>query len=57
MAEYWIVDQDARLVQRWRLEDERPEIVGEMLSWHPPAAPERLVIDLPGFFREVLGEA
>jgi Uma2 family endonuclease len=33
VAEYWIVDLDARLIERWRPEDSRPEIVDEMLEW------------------------
>ena len=33
VAEYWIVDLDARLVERWRPEDNRPEIVDEVLEW------------------------
>jgi Uma2 family endonuclease len=33
VAEYWIVDLDARLVERWRSGDERPEIVDGVLEW------------------------
>ncbi len=33
VAEYWIVDLDARLVERWRPDDERPEILRERLEW------------------------
>ena len=32
VSEYWIVDLDARLVERWRPDDERPEIVSETLA-------------------------
>jgi Uma2 family endonuclease len=33
VEEYWIVDLDARLVERWRAGDERPEIVEGELAW------------------------
>jgi len=55
VAEYWIVDLDARLVERWRPADERPEVVSEELVWEPlPTVTARL--DLPALFARVLGE-
>lgn len=33
VPEYWIVDLDARLVERWRPDDARPEILDETLTW------------------------
>ena len=33
VEEYWIVDLEARLVERWRAGDERPEIVHGKLEW------------------------
>ena len=53
VSEYWVVDLDARLVERWRPGDERPEILSESLSWHPATAAEPLVLDLPALFAEV----
>lgn len=35
VPEYWIVDIDSRIVERWRPGDERPEVTGDVLSWHP----------------------
>src|SRR2546427_2160382 len=32
VGEYWIVDVDARIVERWRATDERPEIVSTSRS-------------------------
>lgn len=56
ISEYWIVDLDARLVERWRPGDERPEVVTERLVWRPdPAVPE-LGVDLKVMFDEVLDE-
>ncbi len=31
--EYWIVDLDARIIERWRPEDSRPDVVDEWLEW------------------------
>jgi len=36
VGEYWIVDLDARLIERWRPEDSRPEIADEALDWSLP---------------------
>ena len=54
VPEYWIVDLDSRLVERWRPDDERPEILGELLRWEPPGSVEAFDIDLAEFFGEVL---
>jgi Uma2 family endonuclease len=54
--EYWIVDLDARLVERWRSGDVRPELLDETLSWQPAGALEPLVVDLAAYFREAWGE-
>jgi Uma2 family endonuclease len=54
VPEYWIVDHHARLVERWRPEDERPEIVTGTLTWQPVATIEPLVIALPELFSEAL---
>ena len=54
--EYWIVDLDARLIERWRPDDLRPEVLDETLTWQPAGAAEPLVIELPAVFRDVWGE-
>lgn len=56
VEEYWIVDLEARLVERWRPDDERPEILSQTLTWQPSGADEPLAIDLEALFRGVLGE-
>src|SRR5687767_5931986 len=55
VPEYWIVDLDARLIERWRPEDERPEILAEQLEWRPEPANPPLIIDLPAYFLDVTG--
>ncbi len=56
VAEYWIVDPDARLIERWRPGDARPEVLTALLRWHPDPAIEPLAIDLPQFFARVNGD-
>jgi len=57
VPDYWIVDLDARLVERWRPQDERPEVLSQMLVWHPEGALEACTLDLPGYFAKVFGES
>jgi len=54
VPEYWVLDDRARLIERWRPEDERPEIVSELLTWHPDGATEPFTLELGAFFAEVL---
>jgi Uma2 family endonuclease len=52
--EYWIVDLDARCIERWRPKDARPEVLDTVLEWRPEDAGEPLVLDVAAYFREVL---
>ncbi len=54
---YWIVDIDARTVERWRPDDERPEVLSESLSWGPTPESVPMTIHLPALFARVHGEA
>lgn len=56
VAEYWIIDADARMIERWRPNDERPEMLDERIVWDPAGAPEPLDVDLGGYFRRVWAE-
>ena len=55
IPEYWIVDLDARVVERWRPYDERPEILDQRLEWQPSGAGGPLVLELPALFTESWG--
>lgn len=46
VPEYWVVDPEARLIERWRPADERPEVLREAITWQPAGADETLVIPL-----------
>jgi len=50
VAEYWIVDLDARLLERWRPDDDRPEIVLDRMSWRPRRAETELDFALADLF-------
>ena len=55
-VEFWIVDLDARLVERWRPGDGRPEVLAERIEWRPEADTNPLIVDLKAFFGEVLDD-
>ena len=57
VGEYWIVDLEARSVERWRPADERPEILDVRIAWQPTGAPTSLEIDLVRYFADVFDEA
>lgn len=55
VPEYWIVDGDARLVERWRPEDDRPEIISETLEWRPDPELPAMTVELEALFAGALG--
>jgi len=48
---YWIVDPDATVVEVWHPDDQRPEIVTEVLRWRVAPDADELVIDLAEMLR------
>jgi Uma2 family endonuclease len=56
VPEYWIVDTDSRLVERWRPRDTRPEILSESIEWQPSPEHPPLRIDLTAFFARIHDE-
>ncbi len=54
VPEYWIVDLDGRVVERWRPDDARPEVLADRLQWSSGDGAE-VNLDLEAFFREVAG--
>ena len=51
--EYWVMDVEARMVERWFKNRETPGAVRDRLVWHPAPAGAPLEIDLEQFFRGV----
>ncbi len=54
VGEYWIVDYHARLVERWRAGDERPEVLREAIEWQPRPGLAPLRIALVALFDEAV---
>jgi Uma2 family endonuclease len=50
VEEYWIVDTDSLVVERWRPADDRPEVLVDEIQWYPIAATQPLRIDLVALF-------
>jgi len=55
VPQYWIVNTDERVVERWRPDDTPVEILSESLQWTPDRETPPLVIDLPAYFDRVHG--
>jgi Uma2 family endonuclease len=56
VSEYWIVDLDARVIERWRPDDERPEMLSTRIEWLPTGASAPFTLDLVAYFAEVFGD-
>ena len=56
VPEYWIVDLDARILERWQLHARQPDVLISTLEWHPTGATEPFRLDLPTYFAAVFGE-
>jgi Uma2 family endonuclease len=56
VSEYWIVDSDARVVDRWRPSDSRAETLSEQIEWQPTPEYPPLQIDLAELFARAHGE-
>ena len=54
--EYWIIDPDARLFERWRAGEARPEITVEQFRWQPREDVPPFTLDVELFFAGVFGE-
>ena len=50
VPEYWVVDLDARVVERWTAPQETPEVLRDELRWRPAGAERALVMHLPDVF-------
>lgn len=53
-AEYWIVDHDARSMERFIPGTTTGQLCLDRLVWQPTGAEHALAIDLPEFFTEAL---
>ena len=56
VPEYWIVDLDARLFERWRPGAPHPEILHDTIDWRPQGTSAAFELSLPEFFARVFDE-
>jgi Uma2 family endonuclease len=54
VPEYWIVDPDARTIERWRPGDTRPEVIDDILHWQPDANHADLTLYVAALFAGAL---
>ena len=54
VAEFWIVDLDARTFERSTPGDSRVEVLDARIEWRPEGASTPLAIDVPRYFIDVL---
>lgn len=50
VGEYWIVDLESRVVERWTSDRERPDLRRDELTWRPRDTTDPFVLDVPSFF-------
>jgi Uma2 family endonuclease len=55
-VEYWIVDLDARTIERSTPGDARVTVVADALTWTPEGATSMLTLDVVEYFRRVLDD-
>lgn len=55
VEEYWIVDLDSRVIERWRPAHSRPDILREEVVWSPAGAAASFVLDVRDFFERNKG--
>lgn len=53
VPDYWIVDLDARLFERWAPADERPELLTETLVWQLAGATTPFTMDISPYFAAI----
>lgn len=56
VPEYWVVDLDARLIERWTSEEERAALITRTLEWLPAGASTSFQLELPRYFAEIFLE-
>lgn len=57
LPEYWIIDPDGQLAERWRPDDTRPEILTDAIDWQPPTGEPPFRVNLIELFDSVDGGA
>jgi Uma2 family endonuclease len=53
VPEYWVVDLDVRVIERWSAGNHASVSTGKTLKWKPSGARKALVVDLPALFERI----
>lgn len=53
VEEYWVVDLEGRIIERWSPAQDRPDVLRTSLEWKPAGAKSPLIIDLPQLFERI----
>lgn len=53
VPEYWVVDLDVRVIERWSAGNHESLTPGKTLKWKPVGAREALVVDLAALFERI----
>lgn len=53
VAEYWIVDLDSRVIERWTSVGARPDVRRDTIEWRPDGAREAFAMNVREFFEDV----
>jgi Uma2 family endonuclease len=56
VPDYFIVDVDARIIERWTQGRDTPVVLRDRLVWHPPRARTPLDIPLPAYFDRIAAQ-
>jgi Uma2 family endonuclease len=54
VPEVWIVDLDVRVFERWRPDDDQPEVIADVMTWQPLPDIPALSIPFDDFFRKAI---
>lgn len=53
-VEYWVVDLDARVIERWMPDSVEPEICAERITWRAPGASSAMSMDIVALMGRIL---
>ncbi|MEJ7809933.1 MAG: Uma2 family endonuclease [Gemmatimonadaceae bacterium] len=57
VPEYWVIDLDARLIERWRPDGQQPDVARDRLIWQPSSTVAPLDLDVRALFAAAVGDA